>query len=317
MGTSHGFSRRTFMAGALASATAIAAAPRAHGAVKMTMNLSCGRVGIGASQEEALELAVRNGFDSIDPDVGFLSKLTDEALADFRARMAKKNIVWAAGGVPVEFRKDEKAFVDSMKGVADYAATLQRAGVTRAGTWLMPGSNEHTHRAFGKMHAERLRAIADVFGEHGLFMGLEYVGPKTMWSSFRFPWVHTMVETAELLEDIGRPNVGYILDSWHWYHAQESGDDIRSLKASQIAAVDLNDAPAGVERDAMPDTVRELPCATGVIPLKEFMTALADIGYDGPVRAEPFNADLNALDSEAAAQKTAEAMRAAWAYLPA
>ena len=37
--------------------------------------------------------------------------------------------------------------------------------------------------------------------------------------------------------------------------------------------------------------------ATGVIPIKEFMQGLVDIGYDGPVRTEPFNQALNDLEN--------------------
>jgi len=46
-----------------------------------------------------------------------------------------------------------------------------------------------------------------------------------------------------------------------------------------------------------------------VIDLKTFLLELANIGYDGPVRAEPFNQPLNSLDNEAAAKATAEAMK--------
>ena len=48
------------------------------------------------------------------------------------------------------------------------------------------------------------------------------------------------------------------------------------------------------------DNERELPTTTGAIDIATFLTALNTIGYDGPVRAEPFNKPLNAMDNEAA-----------------
>ena len=51
--------------------------------------------------------------------------------------------------------------------------------------------------------------------------------------------------------------------------------------------------------------------STGVIPIKDFVAALVDIGYDGPARAEPFNAALNALDDDAACAKTIAAVKQA------
>ena len=59
------------------------------------------------------------------------------------------------------------------------------------------------------------------------------------------------------------------------------------------------------------DNARELPAATGVIEVAPFLAALREIGYDGPVRAEPFNKVLNALENDAACAATISAMRKA------
>ncbi|MFO7902355.1 MAG: hypothetical protein R6U98_06835, partial [Pirellulaceae bacterium] len=69
----------------------------------------------------------------------------------------------------------------------------------------------------------------------------------------------------------------------------------------------------GLARDEQMDLQRELPAATGVIDIQTFLQALIEIGYDGPVRAEPFNKELNAMESEAAGAATANAMRKAFA----
>ena len=99
----------------------------------------------------------------------------------------------------------------------------------------------------------------------------------------------------ELIAEIGRDNVGLVLDSWHWYTAGETAEDLRGLANRDVVACDLNDAPRSVPVDQQRDGVRELPCATGVIDLRAFLKALAAIGYDGPVRAEPFNATLRTM----------------------
>ncbi len=49
-----------------------------------------------------------------------------------------------------------------------------------------------------------------------------------------------------------------------------------------------------------------------MINLKEFLEVLVEIGYDGPVRAEPFNRILDEMDDDAAAATTAKAMRKAF-----
>ena len=67
--------------------------------------------------------------------------------------------------------------------------------------------------------------------------------------------------------------------------------------------------------DEQMDGSRELPAATGVIDLKSFLGALVQIGYDGPVRAEPFNKKLRDMDNEPAMAATAAAMKKAFALV--
>ena len=120
-----------------------------------------------------------------------------------------------------------------------------------------------------------------------------------------------MAETKELLAAIGQPTLGFVLDSWHWWTAGESAADILTLENKDIVACDLNDAPVDIPIDEQLDNQRELPAATGVIPIGEFLSALVQIGYDGPVRAEPFNKPLRELEDEPAAKATVEAIRKA------
>ena len=124
-----------------------------------------------------------------------------------------------------------------------------------------------------------------------------------------------MAEMRELLAAIGRPDAGLVLDSWHWYTAHETAGDILALKGSEVIAVDLNDAPAGIPVDEQVDSRRDLPAATGVIDLAGFLGALLRIGYDGPVRAEPFREDLRKMGREEAVETTAKAMRKAFALI--
>ena len=143
--------------------------------------------------------------------------------------------------------------------------------------------------------------------------GIEYVAPKTSWVSQRYPFIHTMAEMRDLIAEIGRGNVGLVLDSWHWYHAGDSGADILALRARDVVSVDLNDAPAGVAKDQMMDGKRELPAATGIIDGKTFLQSLKRIGFAGPVRAEPFNDAVRRLSPDDAAEAAAEALRKAFA----
>lgn len=282
---------------------------------KMTIDLVCGNIGARATTPEAVALAAKFGFESVGADTGYLAGLSDAQLSELRSQMAANHVVFGAAGLGVEFRRDEATFSAGLKKLPAEAKALQRAGVTRVGTWLSPAHESLTYLANFRQHADRLRQVAAVLGDHGVRFGLEYVGPKTSWTASNYAFIHSMAEMKELIAAIGRDNVGFVLDSWHWYCAGETVADLKTLTDRDVVAVDLNDAPAGIPVDQQKDLVRDLPCATGVIDVKAFLGGLKAIGYTGPVRAEPFKADLRKLPAEEAVAKTAEAMKKAFALI--
>jgi sugar phosphate isomerase/epimerase len=229
--------------------------------------------------------------------------------------MKAKRVVWGAAGLAVEFRGSDAVFQEGMKGLPRTTGILSRAGVTRVATWLNPSHPSLTYVQNFRQHARRLREAAKVLGDHGQRLGLEYVGPKTSWSSARFPFIHTMAEMKDLIAEIGRTNVGFLLDSWHWYTAGETQADLLMLSNRDVVCVHLNDAPAGIPVDRQIDSKRDLPCATGVIDLKAFLGGLVKIGYDGPILVEPFKPQLAAMPAEQAVATTAAAINKAFALV--
>jgi sugar phosphate isomerase/epimerase len=281
----------------------------------MTIDLVCGAIGVKADQFEAIELAARYGFESVAPNSGHLVRMTDAEKAEVLKSLKAKKLVFGAAGLPVEFRQTDAKFKEGMSGLPEAAAALQSVGATRIGTWIMPNHDHLTYLENFRLHTIRLREVASILEDHGIRLGLEYVGPRTSWASKRYAFVHSMAEMKELLAEIGKKNLGFVLDSWHWYTAGETVDDLLTLQNHDIVAVDLNDAPEGIPVEEQMDLVRRLPASTGVIDVKTFLSALIEIGYDGPVRAEPFDAELRKLPPDQAVAKTAAAMQAAFALI--
>lgn len=302
-----GVKRRTFLALA-----ALAANVRAK-TRGMQLHLSPGALGIKADQRQSIELAAKHGFDAVDANAGYLQGLSAGELQDLLGFMKSKNVEWGLAGLPVDFRGEEALFRDGVAKLPDTAKGLQRAGVRRCTTWFMPRHQTLPYMANLKLHATRLREVARILNDNGLRFGLEYVGPKTTWASQKYPFAHTMAETKELIAEIGQPSVGFVLDSWHWYHAGDTPADILTLQNKDVVSVDLNDAPANTAKDQMVDGRRELPSATGVIDIKPFVAALEKIGFDGPVRAEPFNDAVRKMSPDEAAAAAISGMKKAFA----
>src|SRR5450756_1432094 len=103
---------------------------------KFKLSLSPGAIGVKADPRESIILAHRHGFEAVEPSADFLTGLSDTALAELRADLQSKKLVFGAAGLPVDFRGDEPKFRASLEGLPRLAVGLQRAGVDRVGTWL-------------------------------------------------------------------------------------------------------------------------------------------------------------------------------------
>lgn len=312
--------RRTFLRQSAVLATAATVIPGSikaavirpviKPAFKMCLNPFA--IGVQVNQRELLRLAADHGFDAMVAIPQQLADMEPGEVKDLVVDMEQMNVSWGAAGLPVQFRESEQKFREDLEALPHLADAMQRAGVSRTNTWIMPTHADLTYRENFELHRDRLQQVANVLGHYGVRLGLEYVGPKTLMARDKFAFIRTMKETKELIHAIGEPNVGFVLDSFHWFCAGESPADLLTLDASDIVTCDLNDARAGMPADEQIDNKRELPAATGVIDLKGFLSALMQIGYEGPVRAEPFNAPLNEMDVEAAVKATHAAMKKAF-----
>lgn len=298
-----------------AAAAALSGSAFAAPARKMRMCLNVGHIGARVNLQQAMELAAKFGFESVDPNLKELAGFTDAAMSRLFDDLQSKKLKLGSASEGIPVTQPEEKFSAYIKNLPQTAKTLQRARMTRFCTWVSPFDNNLTYLQNFRLQARRFREVATVLGDHGVRFGLEYVGPKTSWTGGRYPFVHNMVSMKELIAEIGKPNMGFLLDSWHWYTSGETAADLLTLKNSDIVNVHLNDAPAGIPVDQQDDHKRELPLATGVIDAGTFLNALNQVGYDGPVAIEPMSAELRKLPPEESVAKTSEAMHKAFALV--
>jgi sugar phosphate isomerase/epimerase len=311
-------SRRTFCRSAIAAAVVLpfvkasAEASEMTNRVKFYKNLGYGHIGVKANQRQALEYAVKYGFDSITPR---LSEFEDKSTTEVREwveTMRKNGVRYGTSGLPVAFRGDEGRFQKDFARLPKRAGVLKQLGVKRVATWISPGHRELTYLQNFEQHKRRLREVAKVLKDNGIRLGLEFVGPRTSRARYRFPFICTQLGMMELAEAIGIGNVGLLLDSWHWYTSHGTVEELLGLSNKDVIHVHVNDAPSGIPVDEQIDNRRRLPVTTGVIDLEGFINALVKIDYDGPVECEPFDQELRKMEDNAALQKTIESLNRLW-----
>jgi sugar phosphate isomerase/epimerase len=257
-----------------------------------------------ATLQEAIALAGRHGFGGVEFNPREVADLVDARGAEAVKGMFAAGGVRPAGcGLPVDWRGDEEKYHAGLADLPRLANAAAAIGSTRMMTWILPSSDEREYAENRRFHVERFAPAARILADHGIHLGLEFLGPKTLRDARKHPFIYTMHDMLGLGREIGA-NVGLLLDSWHWYTSGATVDDLKTLRPEQVVYVHVNDAPAGVPLDAQVDNVRALPGETGVIDIAGFLRTLDAIGYDGPITPEPFKQELKDLPSDAARLET-------------
>ena len=242
-----------------------------------------------------VRLAGKLGYGGVDVNLG--AAKTDGVDAT-RALLKEANVKPAVANLPMPFATpDEAAFQDGLKLLDENAQFAAAIGLNRMMAVLSPASPvpKDERRTFVK---DRVAAIAEVLLRSKIRLGLEFLGPVYMRSNAKSPhtFIYTLPETVALADECG-PNIGVVLDAWHWYHSGGTTAEIVAAGKSRIVHVHVSEAkPAPPEE--VRDNQRHMP-GEGVIDLVGFFQALKKIGYVDGVSPEPLGrvpADMPAED---------------------
>jgi sugar phosphate isomerase/epimerase len=282
----------------------------------MYASLSPGTIGIrGLALADSIALARNSGFAGLDFNIREAAELAAaRGVGYVRDLFATAGVRQGGWGLPVNWR-DDRAWESDLAELPRLAALGRELGATRVSTWMLPFSDEREYAANFAWHVARFRPIAAALADHDCRFGIEFIGPKSLRVEHRYEFIYTMDGLLELGRAIGTGNVGLLLDAYHLYTSGGAIADLDRITANDVIVVHVNDAIAGVPRDEQLDLVRALPAETGVLEIGPFLRKLDQLGYDGPVTAEPFSKRLNeiaAADPLAAARETALWMRIAW-----
>lgn len=279
-------------------------------AVIATLNF--GHIGIAfPGVREAIALAAEYQFDGVTlPLSGAAEFVRRHGLGALEGALHDHGVSYPAFGLPVEWRKDEETLAQGLDTMMQDLEDLGDLAPKRTATWILPGSDSLPLEANIEFHLDRLTPIARELQAYDVKLGLEFIGTKSLRDQFAHPFHYRLSDMLDLAHRVG-PNGGLLLDAYHWYTAGDTLDAITSCSADDIVLVHVNDAISGRSREEQIDNDRALPLETGVIDLEAFISALSDIGYQGPVEVEPFSARLKTLSSdEERLRQTSEALRA-------
>jgi len=273
--------RREFVSGAVA-AGACMARPAAAGSAFVSLNGSLvNKPGQPLPWPDFVKLAGRLGYGGVDVAFGAAQK---DGVDATRALLAEAKVRPTITSLPLQFAQpDEAKFQEALKSLDEQAKFCAAIGLTRMMAVLSPGSpvpREERH-AFIKA---RLTPIAEILAKSNISLGLEFLGPLQFRMKAPHAYIWTLNDTVALAKEVG-PNIGVVLDIWHWHHSKGTTGDIVAAGKSRILHIHASDA-----KQQPPEEVRDnqrLMPGEGIIDALGFFRALATIGYDGGVSPEP------------------------------
>lgn len=279
----------------------------------MFMSLNLGMLSLTLPLDEAVRLAQETGFTALDLPIGDLLDMASQTSMDgvinhFRS----SGIRPGAWNLPVDFRGADDVYQRGLAELPRHAALAQALGSPWCITWIAPFSDTLEFGVNMERHVSRLRPIAQILADHNCRLGLEFVGPSTLRVGHTYSFISTIEDAFSLAKRLDTGNVGLVIDSFHWYTSHASVADLLRLSAHDVVAVHLNDAPAGRAIDEQLDKQRLLPGKSGVIAIVDYLHALKQIGVEGPVEVEPFDAQLNTLSPAERVRATAASLALVW-----
>ena len=223
-----------------------------------------------------------------------------------RALLKDLKLKPAVLGFPVEFRKDDEAFRASLPKLDEAARFAADIGCPRMQTWLM-SSSDTPKAELRATYKQRFQASAEVLAKHNVRLALEFLGPLHIRKSKPHEFIFRMNEMVEFAREVG-PNVGVLLDSWHWHHSGGKIADILAAGKERVITVQVADAPA-MDPEQILDNERLMP-GEGIIDFTAFFQALKKIGYDANISPEVFGRGLKFMPPEEGAKLGLESTRA-------
>ena len=248
------------------------------------------------------KLAASTGFPGCDVMLGPAMQAGASATRDlFSSLKIRPAII----DFPVDFRKDDAAFQSSVAKLDDVAAFAAAIGCPRMMTYILSSSDTPKEQLL-PVYRQRFTDSARILAKYNVRLGLEFLGPLHIRKAKPYEFIWRMNDMLAFAKECG-PNVGLLLDSWHWHHAGATTNDIVSAGRDRIVHVHFNDAP-NLPPEQIRDNQRLLP-GEGVINLVGFLQALKQIGYNNALSVEVFGR-MDQESPEVAARKGLEASNA-------
>ncbi|HTC69659.1 MAG TPA: sugar phosphate isomerase/epimerase family protein [Acidothermaceae bacterium] len=244
--------------------------------------------------EQLVRAAAQAGFRGVGLDWFSLrdAETRGVELTSLTQLVAELGLVWtdlAALGLDADESKDDR---------------ISRSMARRCKELAIPVCALVSSVAVSDAVYRRVAACADIFNDSGVRVALEFLP---------YSGIRTLADARDVCARVGYDRCGILIDTLHLMRSGGTPHDVALLSATEIACVQLADAPAELPADLADESrnARLLPGA-GAFDTPGFVAALHNIGYIGTVSVEVLSSQLRTLSPDALAAAYFGAASAYW-----
>lgn len=124
-----------------------------------------------------------------------------------------------------------------------------------------------------------LRDLAEIAGRHRVRLAFEFLGESNCS-------VRTLDHCVEIIESTNRENVGFVIDTFHFYTGGSTLESIRKIDPRKLFIFHINDAEDLPKRQ-LTDANRLYP-GEGILPIRQIKKELDAVDFCGVASVEIF-----------------------------
>jgi sugar phosphate isomerase/epimerase len=239
-------------------------------------------MGVNMRQNELIEMALTFDFQGIEIDMADMVGRAESMGMPFATQFVNSaDVEIATYRLPLDLKVDDEAFQKELKKL-DRICELSEA-INGRQCYLNIASSHPSlkyHENFEK-HRTRISEIADKLQTAGVRVGLQFTALPGPAGEMQF--IHKPDELAALVKAINHPNVGLVVDTWHWLLAGADIDTIRLQKPERIFEVRLADPPEGAKPEKVERGKRGEPGTHPDSLAQATLDWLREIEFESPV----------------------------------
>lgn len=246
--------------------------------MKIALN---GATTMHASLETDIKAAHEAGFDLIEIwKTKLIEYLENNSIHDLKRLLDEASLdPWSINSIEhITFRtpEDHASIVEECERLCAIAGELNCPYIVVVPGKLPPDADE---AIIIEESVNVLRELSDIAHHHGVSLAFEFLG-QTDCS------VQTLDLAKKIVDAVDRPNVGLVIDTFHFYAGGSSFAALETLDPAKLFIFHINDAEDR-PREELTDAHRLYP-GMGILPIREMKEVFDRIGYDRMASIEIF-----------------------------